>query len=226
MSYRLREGLSFCEIDNHLIFLDVQNDLYFRLPECAERAFIAHINGRDPIDTELSELLETEILVDEPSRSDSIAATRIEGPSRSAVEAEPSPHRLRFIAYLEVLAIVWSTRRRLRKQKLRDVIDKIIAGRQHWTDVSDIAEARIMEERLRIAASLFRHARRYVPVQASCLLDSLSMMRFLSRRRLPARLVFGVTLEPFSAHCWVQQEDLALNETVGDANAHTPIGVF
>ena len=33
----------------------------------------------------------------------------------------------------------------------------------------------------------------------------------------------GVTSEPFAAHCWVQAGDIVLNETLSDANAHTPI---
>ncbi|WP_434213483.1 lasso peptide biosynthesis B2 protein [[Pseudomonas] boreopolis] len=54
-------------------------------------------------------------------------------------------------------------------------------------------------------------------------MDSLSLLRFLSRRELPANIVFGVTLAPFAAHCWVQAGDIVLNETLSDANAHTPI---
>jgi len=73
------------------------------------------------------------------------------------------------------------------------------------------------------AAIQFNNARRYVPVETSCLLDSLSLLRFLSRRRLWANIVFGVALNPFSAHCWIQADDVALNETVSDANVYTPI---
>ena len=38
-----------------------------------------------------------------------------------------------------------------------------------------------------------------------------------------ANLVFGVTGDPFSAHCWVQVDELVLNDTLGNANAYTPI---
>ena len=59
-----------------------------------------------------------------------------------------------------------------------------------------------------------------------CLLDSIALVRFLARRGLYAQLVFGVTDDPFSAHCWVQAGDLVLNDTVGDVSAHTPIRVI
>ena len=73
------------------------------------------------------------------------------------------------------------------------------------------------------AAETFRRARLYVPIETCCLLDSLSLIDFLSRRRLPARLVFGVTSDPFAAHCWVQAGEWVLNDLVGNVIAHTPI---
>lgn len=75
------------------------------------------------------------------------------------------------------------------------------------------------------ATHAFLRARRHVPVARNCLPDSMALVRFLSRRKLFANLVIGVTLQPFSAHSWVQSGPLALNETVSVAGAHTPIMV-
>jgi hypothetical protein len=62
-----------------------------------------------------------------------------------------------------------------------------------------------------------------VPIEPVCLLDSLSLLRFLSRRGLSTNIVFGVTPEPFAAHCWVQAGDMVLNEALFDTHAYTPI---
>lgn len=51
------------------------------------------------------------------------------------------------------------------------------------------------------------------------------MIIFLARRRLHASIVFGVTGDPFGAHCWVQTSDLVLSDTLGNATGHTPIRV-
>jgi hypothetical protein len=73
------------------------------------------------------------------------------------------------------------------------------------------------------AATAFCAARRWVPIRPICLLDSLALLQFLGRRRLPADLVFGVKLNPFSAHCWVQAGDVILNDHVEFAQRHTQI---
>ena len=77
--------------------------------------------------------------------------------------------------------------------------------------------------RLLAGARLFASARIYTPVSPSCLLDSLSLIRFLSKRGLGAHLVFGVTHSPFSAHCWVQSGHWVLNDTVGNVHSYRPI---
>jgi len=35
--------------------------------------------------------------------------------------------------------------------------------------------------------------------------------------------VFGVKLNPFSAHCWVQAGDIVLNDAIDHVTIHTPI---
>ena len=72
-------------------------------------------------------------------------------------------------------------------------------------------------------AAQFNRARRVVPIDTVCLLDSLALLNFLARRGLFARLVMGVKLNPFAAHCWVQHQDIILNDAFDRAGAFTPI---
>src|SRR3546814_6525530 len=114
-------------------------------------------------------------------------------------------------------------RRRLRNCSIRKVLAehleqcRVSGGAAEveaiFTDETDIAEA----------AHQYRSARRYAPVDTSCLLDSLAMHRFLANRGLASAIVFGVNAEPFSAHAWLQAENLALNESVSYARMHNPI---
>lgn len=57
-----------------------------------------------------------------------------------------------------------------------------------------------------------------LPFDSRCLMRSLVLVSLLARRGLPASLVIGVVSEPrFTAHAWVESEDVALLPTNGPA---------
>jgi hypothetical protein len=57
----------------------------------------------------------------------------------------------------------------------------------------------------------------------NCLLNSLSMIIFLANYRLFPRWWFGVSLRPFSAHCWVEDENWLYNDQFSRTYRYTPI---
>lgn len=225
MPYELCDDLTFCRVDSHFIFMDVQNDRYFQLPAALEQTFTAVVDKKDCVGMDIGELIRRNILFETKAINNEAATPVIKSPSRSATEDEVENSKLRILTYIEVLAIVASTRLHLKTKQLGGIINHIVADRRKNTCAHGSSSAACTELRLLQATRLFRHARLYVPIKTSCLLDSLSLTKFLSRRNLPASIVFGVTLNPFTAHCWVQAGDLVLNETVGDANSHTPIRI-
>jgi len=56
-----------------------------------------------------------------------------------------------------------------------------------------------------------------------CLIESLRLIYFLAPRHIFPVWVFGVSTDPFFAHCWLQLGDAVLNETVETVNGCTPI---
>jgi hypothetical protein len=53
----------------------------------------------------------------------------------------------------------------------------------------------------------------FYTLRGACLLDSLTLMHFLSAEGIHSPdWVFGVKTEPFDAHCWVQQGEVVLND--------------
>lgn len=48
-------------------------------------------------------------------------------------------------------------------------------------------------------------------------------MTCLGRRRLDAELYFGVRLDPFAAHCWVQSDDLLLTDPAASVAEFSPV---
>ncbi|WP_158755063.1 lasso peptide biosynthesis B2 protein [Dyella sp. S184] len=223
MTYTLRNDLSFCRVDDRLIFLDIRNDRYFRLSSNLERPFIAYANGNK--DTGVGSLVERNILVEAPGSQGRVTAVNIEYPARSALE-QSCQAKLHLGSLVDVFITVCSIRRQLRTRPLRTILDSVVAFRPSKQPRPGSISDRAVEQLLLEASGEFRLARAYTPVETRCLLDSLAMVKFLARRRLHASIVFGVTSDPFSAHCWVQAGDLVLNDTVGHANAHTPIRVI
>lgn len=223
MPYRLREGLSYCQVDNCLIFLDIEEDSYFRLSKRLENMFFAYLRGVDPLGANVDELVRRRILtVCTEAERPSSESTSI-APSRSALERQLPAPGLHAAALPEIFLIVCSTQFQLKTRRLRHILASLAAYRQRRTACSRPNSTAQSEGTLLDSTTSFRRLRPYVPIETCCLLDSLAMVRFLARRRLFARIVIGVTHNPFAAHCWVQAGDWVLNDTVGNVAAHIPI---
>jgi len=218
--YRLHDDLSFCQVDERLVFLDIGNDRYFQLSPLMEQALTAYLRDDRNPGLDIRPLVDRKILVEHPGNP---AEARLAGSpaSRSAMEAPQPQARISFADFLEVLAIVLHTQLELKLFRLKRALGKATINRPSQA----VLTATSSEQQLLNAAAIYRRARLYVPVEMRCLLDSLSMTKFLRRRKLYTQVVFGIALDPFSAHCWTQTGDLVLNDTLGNVNSHTPIRI-
>lgn len=222
MSPNLREGLFFCRIADSAVFLDIKADRYFRLSSPLEKAFIRYIEGNaNPSEIDL--LGQHGLLCADCTTTINNPRRRPAPPHRSAVEAAPRNGRLSTATGLEAAAILFCIRHRLKRHPLKLNLDRL-AQYRHARSFHNAGRAdSAWEDRSIRLTSEFLRARRFVAVDTNCLLDSISLVCFLARRGIHADLVFGVTANPFSAHAWVQLEDMIMNDTLGHATAHTPI---
>jgi hypothetical protein len=69
----------------------------------------------------------------------------------------------------------------------------------------------------------FQKMRYFFPKDYVCLYDSLALIEFLARYQVFPTWVFGIKLEPWGAHCWIQADEYTFNETVEEAVRYTPI---
>jgi len=226
MPYQLRDGLTCCQVDGTVIFLDAYTDRYFRLSSRLQRAFIACSRGQSIPDVEVAELIHWGIPIFHRSASAREPHDLVQAPTCSASERPDNSAHPGLATVAEVFTTVVSTRLQLANRRLINVLSSTKAYRASRSTRPEARLGKENERRLAEAAHLFSHARAYVPIQPLCLLDSLALSRFLSRRNLYADVVIGVTGDPFAAHAWVQAADLVLNDTVGNANAYTPIRVM
>jgi hypothetical protein len=211
-----------------MIFLDVAQDRYFRLTGSLEEA-MRHFRAHGGIASSLLDGLATaRILVEASDLEANPSIANIQRPSCSAIEQAFAieDRQLSAAIAFEVMAIVFSIRHQLKSCTIKTILERASAYRDRKVEAHEISMPTSLMHSLVLASRQFARARRYVPIEPVCLLDSLSLLRFLSRRGLSANIVFGVTPEPFAAHCWVQADDMVLNETLSDAHAHTPIKVI
>ncbi|MCD9007026.1 lasso peptide biosynthesis B2 protein [Luteimonas sp. XNQY3] len=221
---RPRDDLPFCQLDGGLIFLDVQNDAYFRLSARLERAFLAYLGGVPCDEADVARLVQRRILVDASASADHTPTPVTV--ARSAMEQVADPSELPLLDVLETFWITVSTRLQLRLRRLDHILGSLDAYRRSKAPLARQTPGRPIEPSLRNAAHAFLRARRYVPIETRCLLDSLSMTRYLARRGHHVCIVFGVTEDPFAAHCWIQTGDLLLNDAIGNVETYTPIWTF
>lgn len=224
MSCTLRRGLSFCLVDNHPVFMDIRADRYFELPPSVEAAFLAFLQG------DLSERSRALLLRAGVVNSGDWASQRpvpaSSTPCRASVMELPATHApFKFQLALEIFGLVRCTARKLRTKPLHAIIDELVSERRATARPESCSAQSASHSALVEAAASFLRIRIYAPADTSCLLDSIALCRLLQRYRLPWTIVFGVTRYPFAAHCWVQVGDLVLNDTVGNALAHTTIRV-
>lgn len=216
--YVLHDDLSFCHAGGRLVFLDVGSDRYLRLPPTLESALVRYLATGSSSDADVSELVARSILV---KRSESSAERpSIVTPTRSAMEAPHPAPRVTLLQTLEVLGLVIHTQMTLKRSPFKEMLDVLSGSTPGPRTIAPFLERQVID-----AAAAFRRVRLYVPVGMRCLIDSVAMARFLRRRGAHVHVVFGVTVDPFSAHCWVQAGDLVLNDTLGNATSHIPIRV-
>lgn len=109
--------------------------------------------------------------------------------------------------------------RELRGQPFQLTVESVRARKSRNVDRAGPPDP----ERARSLVSVFDHLRWYYPRPYLCLFDSLALIHFLARFRVFPDWVFGVTADPFEAHCWVQTGGVVLNDTVERVSAFTPI---
>ena len=226
MAFVLRKGLHYCCVGGQIVFMDLRNDTYFMLKGVSEAAFRTRLADGDITDVDLDVLLSRGVLVqcDKPVAGGN--RVDIPVPLRSASELASRRQPAGFTVILEVAWLVYTTRHRLRTRNIGELLDAHVDRCRGLANQGDVTRADSDMDAFVTAADQYQAARRFVPTEHSCLLDSLALDRFLAKRGLESRLVFGVNAEPFSAHAWLQAGDMALNETVSYARMHTPILVL
>jgi hypothetical protein len=218
MPYKLGEEISFCWAGDRAVFLDASQDRYFCLGRSTEAIFRKLCADEWSNVADASRLVDLKVINAIEGEGARLKAVNHIKPTRSVLEEKSGAPGRNVGIVLETAFAVASARRRLRQRPLLDIIKR----RRARKPPSDGAHASATEAKLELA-NAFSLSRRMVPIPSVCLSDSIALLDLLARRGLAADLVFGVKLNPFAAHCWVQAGDVVLNETVECVRRHTEI---
>ncbi len=109
----------------------------------------------------------------------------------------------------------------LRWIRLERTITRVQRRKAHRTPSKPIDIGRAQE-----LVAIFERLRSFFPRRYLCLYDSLALIEFLARYGVFPSWMFGIRLEPWAAHCWVQEAGLIFNEDVEEAAGYTPVMVI
>ncbi|KTE22836.1 hypothetical protein ATE67_02660 [Sphingopyxis sp. H050] len=213
IGWRLAPGTGYCEIGSELVFLDLSRDKYLAL-RGGDRAAFLRLRAGEPNDSDaMGRLVATGFLA-RAGRETELAPASIDIPGRDISTLREE----RFSA-----AMALSTARALRtaRRGMRpDQIATTIERRRQRKKKVGVPGAN--KDATRVAAS-YAASRWINPEPPRCLIDALALDHILLSRGLAAAMVFGVRLEPFAAHCWLQTPETVLTGTAAEARNFTPI---
>jgi hypothetical protein len=212
MPLQLRSGLSFCRVGERLVFLDVPGDRYFCLTAPLEQAIERMVYaGADPVDDAIARLVERGILVASGGHAIAFCSLQAE-PSDSLLDRDTIPG---VGATIRAVAGLWASIGRVKRRSLRHNL-AAIAQRRRDVDRSPTAP-------LATIAAAFDRASAWTSSHDRCLPQSLAVARAALAAGHDVKVVLGVSLGPFFAHCWVQQRTLVVNDRVDLVRRFTPI---
>lgn len=219
MIWHLLPHVTACVASGQIILLDVRQDRYFAVPEIHAAEVRAWLEGVEPVaaPTALAALFRDNGLV-RPGDPE-IGKVEIANPTapRDSAITAAHPSSLAAADHLSLASNLVGTWLSLRLRPLHILLARA-GGRA-------AGNAR-QNQNLAARAAAFSRARRLFPIPRNCLLDSLTLDRWLGGEGTGRVLVLGVAAHPFAAHCWLQSDGMVLNDSFDRVSRYAPILVL
>jgi Transglutaminase-like superfamily len=229
--YQLAPHIRLCRADDYAVLLDLKSGEYlglrfedaaclsYAVEELSDLQNECPIGSNDSTDELIEELFRHHII--ESRTSEKVAEqSPYPRPVCSLIQGyEVIRYRPRVRDWVNLCTAVMIAATLMRFASFETIIGRFT---RHCAEKGRKPKTEWLRERI----ALFRDLSPlfFTPADA-CLLSSLALAEFLARDRVYVTLVFGVSSSPFSAHCWLQYEDIALNDEPGYLCQYTPIFV-
>ncbi len=232
--YYLTRHAYFCLDGRYCLFLDLRRNKYV----CTERTLVEALSpwlfgwpqqltfSDDPIPDEPAtlacELVKVDLLTTRASQGREVKPPDIAEAQRSLIEVQAvQSWRDTSRSFPSFLVACWHAHTALRHQPLERIIRNVERTRLHSRHPT---QPLALDRAIRLVLA-FRALRGFFPRNYLCLFDSLALLHFLAAHDIYASWVFGVQSDPFKAHCWLQNNNTVLNDTVERALSFRPIMV-
>lgn len=228
MSLFLPPHVFFCERDEALVFLDLAKDEYILVQGRQAASLRSHTTraglsvNASPCDgdlADLADLVSSGLLTHDASAGRIVSPTSVEPVAEPLVEAQEvssahlaAIHLVRFLAACSVASLL------LRFASIKRIVTRVQRRKERYGSgrLVDVQKARHL-------TATFRKLRMFFPRRYLCLFEALALLEFLACYEIFPRWVFGVRLEPWGAHCWVQHGEMVFNDGVEEVSGYTPV---
>ena len=240
-AYYLSKHVHFCDFGDRVVFLDLKADEYSFLNGSAAKAFQslsmppmapspglgpqlvrqATDCGHNDLADALSDVISAGILTQDARLGRPIAPDPI-SPATSTlidVEDEDMPGRLRPHHITAFFASTATAAARLRWGKIEKTVDAIRSRKAKHKSGRSAFDA----EKCRDLVGCYMKMRMLFPKNYLCIFDSLALVEFLARYNVWPNWIFGVQLDPWYAHSWVQHDGMVLNDDLERVQVYEPI---
>lgn len=215
-----------CRRGESFVFLDLEQDEYTlimgeaaaALRELADDA--AGAAAARAIPKSLHELIEAGLLTTDPNAGRRFSATRRSLALQSLLDTATTRAAVKASHVYNFIAACVTAATRLRWSRIKNTVSAV-AKRKALLAPGPHVDI----EKARQLSAIFHQLRRLFPANYLCLFDSLALIEFLARYDVYPDWVFGVRLEPWGAHCWIQHQDFAFDNSLEEAADFTPIMV-
>lgn len=222
--FELPPDVHMCEIGGTILFLDIRGDRYVRLTDIQSEWLFEVIETEKPeaISDDArrfcSRLVERSLLRPGDGAGRPLAPLQHTPPTSSLFELGlTSSASLASVGRMTAaIADCWWTFRH------RQLFPAVRAARRWKAGLAGTAA----EDPHSVYASIcaFREIAPYFfTSRDQCLFRSLTLAKFLSLEGSRCDWIFGVRLDPFEAHCWIERDGVVLNEFTDKAREYRAI---
>ena len=219
----LSHDVYFCCCGDSLVFLDLNRDDYVLVDGELAQAVEA-LCSQDGCESftsaaVLSPMLTNGFLTTDPLAGKSVAPTTVEPGLVALLDPDELPGtHIRSLDVFHFLSSCLAAAIQLKWRPLSEVIRLVKQRKMSSTSLHlpSIDQSRQL-------TAVFLKLRALFPSNYLCLYDSLALIHFLARYGIYPSWIFAVNLEPWAAHCWVQDGATLFNEGVEEAARYTPV---
>jgi hypothetical protein len=230
--YYLPEDMYMCPVDDQLVILDLRRDKYLALDGNTSTLLRPHVDlltsqgvllqsGHEDILREaLSRLSASGILCTTQSSPPGAATRRpLSRPEAEITPRPPLRERVRTHHALQYISSVLSAKLVLGTRPLHRIVLT-----EHRKSIARAPSCRVFDEEsaARLCA-VYSRLRVIATGPKQCLFDSLALKLFLAAYGVFPDWIFGVRLNPFAAHCWLQHGDTVVNDSLDSVRRFSPI---